>query len=368
MFLSKVEISGFRNLEHAELRLNSQFNYIYGENGAGKTALLEAVCTLSRGRSFRTSQSNTLINRGTDSFAIYGEAEYGSTRQHKLGIARTQKGETRIRIDGQSSNRTSELARLLPTQVVLPDAAELIFGAPGVRRSFLEWGLFHVEPHYLELSRKYRRALQQRNAWLKDAADATLPERDPWLGQVKTLGLSLGQAQKDYLVRFEPYFLKMLALLSPDVEIKASYYWGGLEAAEMADKKWSESFPRDVKFGLTHRGPHRADIVLEERSVLASEVLSRGQAKAVASAMILAQTLLQIEETDQACVLLIDDFGAELDREHWIRFLEVLRDIGCQVIATSTVGPEHNEVWVKEVECDVFHVKHGVVEKVRSSD
>lgn len=361
MHLNKLQITGFRNIERAELALNPRFNYIYGENGAGKSALLEAVYCLSRGRSFRSSNAAAFIQQGAEEIVVRGELV--DRGLHGVGLMKNKQGETKIRIDGESSKRVSELARLIPTQLLLPDVAGLVFDSPTLRRSYLDWGLFHVEPSYLALNKDYRRVVQQRNAWLKSTPDGIAEELDPWRKQLQALGADLCAMHLRYVSEVRPHFSAALQELAPELAISLDYYWGGLESAELAAKKLSESFARDVKFGLTHRGPHRSDLLLKALTRPASETLSRGQAKSTASALILGQTLLQIEKTGRACIILIDDFGAELDREHWVRFIGVLEGLECQVITTSTQAPDAQNGWMQDEDCNVFHVKHGRFEK-----
>ena len=365
MFLESLQLSHFRNLKETQVSLNPRFNYVYGDNGAGKTALLEAIYLLSRGRSFRSGQAQTIITHSEKEFVVLGRTnnEVGD-EQHNLGLSKTTAGETRIRIDGLNANRSSELARLLSVQVVLPGAADLIFQAPGLRRSYLDFGLFHVEPNYLQTSRSYRQALQQRNAWLKAAEDSVVLEDDPWLDQVTQHGIRLSEMRDGYVASLLPHLESAMSALAPEIDLSINYQWGGLEDSEIAAKKLSESFPRDVKFGVTHRGPHRADLELLSEGYVAAEVLSRGQAKAAAIALILAQASLQQALTKRESVILIDDFGAELDAAHWQRFVQGLQALNCQVIATSTDAPAPNSDWFDALECDVFHVEQGQITKM----
>jgi DNA replication and repair protein RecF len=366
MQLEKIQVHTFRNIERADLTFGAGFNYLYGQNGAGKTALLEAIYTLSRGRSFRSGSADSLISRGvSDEFVLRGETT--GVVAHTLALAKSIKGDTRIKVDGEATARVSDLARLLPTQILLPNAADLVFDAPGLRRSYMDWGLFHVEPSYLDASRNYRRVLQQRNAWLKSIQPEEV-EQDPWRAQLIEWGCAIGRFQSSYLQQLVPHFLSVLSQLAPTLTVEVDYYWGGVESVNLAAKKWSESAPRDVKFGITHRGPHRADLILKSGGYAASETLSRGQAKAVVSALVLAQALLQVEISKQTCIILIDDFGAELDADHWSSFLRVLQELECQVIATSTEPPNQHPAWPEDVKCDVFHVKQGRFEKVQSAE
>ena len=105
---------------------------------------------------------------------------------------------------------------MLPVQTLLPDAAELIFGGPSLRRGFIDWGLFHVEPSFLEDSSRYRRVLSQRNAWLKtvEAPIETLAS-DPWSHQLVDLARAVSVLRDEYVGRLSPYFELLLAALAP---------------------------------------------------------------------------------------------------------------------------------------------------------
>ena len=144
------------------------------------------------------------------------------------------------------------------------------------------------------------------------------------------------------------------------MKVILEYNWGGLKSAQEAAKKLSETWPRDVKFGMTHRGPHRADLLFMAAEQVAAETVSRGQAKLISSAAILAQAELLYEHSNTKSLFLIDDFGAELDAEHWRHFLSTLLELECQVIATSTEPLDQTQEWVKGLSgLRVFHVEHG---------
>ncbi|MEM6999792.1 MAG: DNA replication/repair protein RecF [Pseudomonadota bacterium] len=358
MHLKSLFVQGVRNLTTQTVELEPGFNFIHGANGAGKTAFLESVAMLSRGRSFRAASSKSVISHEQDSLILRGNL---SQMDQVLAMRRERTGAAQLKVNGQVSNRLSELATLLPTQVVLPHAAELIYGSPAERRGYVDWGLFHVEQGFVELSRRYRTALLQRNAWLKAATQETAAlALDPWFRQIVEYAGQISAARADYIQRLRPYVDTSIESLFPGLDLRLSYAWGGLQSLELAEKKLSESFDRDVKLGTTHRGPHRADLTLSSDDVAASEIFSRGQAKAAATALLLAQAVLQQDSVGKRSVFLIDDFGAELDAEHWARFSRALADLQCQVIATSTESPD---TLVEKVDCAVFHVEHGQISR-----
>lgn len=361
MHIQSLFVSDFRNWALAELSLGPHFNYIYGTNGAGKTALLEAVTTLSRARSFRAGSPSNLIRHGNDAFLLRSELSSGA----QLGIHRTRGGVVQIRRNGEAVKRVSELARELPIHVLLPDSSELIFSGPSLRRRFLDWGLFHVEHAYLKDMRSFQKLLQQRNAWLKDTS-ATDLENDPWAKQFAELAANISLRRHDYVIRLQDALGEILERLNDDLDFSIDYDVDGFRSAGEIYKKLEENFARDVKMGSSQVGPHRADLKCRQAGKDAAKVASRGQAKVMASALILAQAKYERERLDRPSVILIDDFGAELDKAHWGKFLALLVDLGCQVIATSTEAPEDHPAWDNTLACDVFHVEQGKIRHIRS--
>jgi len=381
--LERLHLQGLRNIAEASLELGPGFNYLYGENGAGKTAVLESIYLLARGRSFRARNINQLVSQGVVEMLVRAELNNAAGLQ-RLGFSRRIEQQSSVNtfsLNGQVCQGFSALATELAVQTLLPDAAELVYGAPGERRRFLDWGLFHVKQNYLSLSRRYHRTLQQRNAWLKTVSgvDGLGEKDDPWVQQLLEAGREISIAREEYVKLLEMPFTEALSSLSGDMGMHLDYAWGGLVSEAECGKKMSESFARDVKFGMTHRGPHRADLSIivedagggapgpEKSSMKAGERLSRGQAKVAASALMLAQVALQRARVGQGSVVLIDDLGAELDAAHWRRFLVTLEQLGCQVIATSTQPPD-KQGWLTGINCDVFHVEQGAVSPWRAKD
>ena len=139
MHLSSLHVEKLRNLQNVDMSLSAGLNYFYGLNGAGKTALLEAVHLLFRGRSFRTHRGSNLISHGLDGLLVRGSLQI-EDRTSSIGLRKERSGPSQLRRDGEKINRVSDIARLLPIQTILPNSSELIFGAPANRRSFVDWG------------------------------------------------------------------------------------------------------------------------------------------------------------------------------------------------------------------------------------
>jgi DNA replication and repair protein RecF len=371
--LNRLELSYFRNLSSVSIDLAPGLNIFHGDNGAGKTALLEAVHLLCRGRSFRTQKAQSLIQHGAEQLVVRGILEDEMRGTTTLAISKDRQSRTELKVNGRSERRLSEVARMTPLQVMLPDIADLVFGGPANRRSWLDWGTFHVKPEYLGRLRNYLRAVKQRNALMRDGAPQ--PELAPWNEEVATLGLAVNEDRKDYLTEFIPQFQKVLAKLAPELVIDVSYHQGWPKE-ETLEKLLGETSLREVKYGSTLWGPHRADVRLRQGGSPVAGVLSRGQGKMVASALQIGQASLLAERDSRSTVFLIDDAGAELDIAHNVRFFGLLERIGGQILATTTRLPDSDDSMVRVLDrpgrsgrtepdnaaaTQVFHVEHGAV-------
>jgi DNA replication and repair protein RecF len=370
VYLQQLHIQNFRNFHAQTLELCPGFNYLHGPNGAGKTAVLEAVHLLGRGRSFRTPKVTSMIRSGESELIVRAQVINRAANMTTLAMSKSRSGKTELRVNGNPEARASALAKHLPLQILLPQAADLVFGGPSGRRAFMDWGLFHVEHRFVDVSRSYRRVLVQRNAWLKSLGGKDPGMHcDPWLEQLLEYGCQITEMRQKYVLDLSAVFAAALGKLSPTLSVELCYLEGGAAGSSQAHKKLGESWPRDVKFGVTHRGPHRADLQFGINGQDASETVSRGQAKLVSSAAVLAQAELLFQHSRTKSVILIDDFGAELDAEHWQYFLDTLLGLECQVVATSTLPLDAAQQWVSDWrELRVFHVKQGQVERQAVTD
>lgn len=361
MWFQRLEIHDLRNLERVDITLCPALNYFHGDNGAGKTAILEAVHLLARGRSFRSSQPSDLIRRGADSLLVRAEVGDEHRGQVGLGLVRHRNGRAELRMNGRPERKLSQAAQLLPLQVMGPGLSDLVFGSPAERRQWLDWGLFHVEHGYLAVLRQYLHAVRQRNAGLRAVArgDMELPGLTVWTDAVIDLASQVSESRGAYLERLLPELERTLQELAPELDLEVAYR-RGWPADQSLRKVLGESTRREVKSGVTQSGPHRADVDLRVAGLAAATSLSRGQGKALASAMMLAQARLLRSRASRSSVFLIDDIGAELDLPHSGRFFRILTDLGAQVLATSNSDPRALTS-LPAVEIKAFHVEHGRV-------
>ena len=322
-------VSNFRCLEDTEIQLAPGFNLIYGANASGKTSLLEALAYLGRGKSFRGASTTDLIQHGKDEFVLFGQV-HSQSRTRSLG-ARNSRSGLEIRVDGNSDGGAAALAEALPLQVIDPEVHSLVAGGPELRRRFLDWVAFHVEPDHLLAWRRFKRALKQRNAALK--ANTTAATIRSWNAEFEALGLELDASRRRALEVLAGALARFGEKLL-ETELQFEYHRGWSREKELA-AALEEGLQRDIMLGATQHGPHRADIKIRYDERQARKLVSRGQQKLLASAMILAATETAQAALERPLLLLLDDPAAELDNGSLARLMAAVAELGCQVVATS---------------------------------
>src|SRR5215471_3752377 len=198
MSLAELRIADLRCVESATLEFSSELNLIAGENGAGKTSILEAIFLLGRGRSFRTRSSERLIRHGQPKLTVFGRTDDQPARF--AGIEVSSDGGTRARINGEAAQSLLELSGILPVQAIDPEIHKLVDQGPERRRRWLDWLVFHVEPSFGIQWARYNRALKQRNAALKSGAQ----NADIWNAELISQGEGITSARQRALERLIP--------------------------------------------------------------------------------------------------------------------------------------------------------------------
>ncbi len=352
--IRSFKASNFRCLENAELEFGPDFNLVYGDNASGKTSLLEALAYLGRGKSFRGASTANLVQHGKHEFVLFGQVD-ADGRTRAVGV-RNSRGGLEIRVDGESGGGAAALAEALPLQVIDPEVHNLVAGGPEMRRRYLDWVAFHVEHDHLAKWRRFRRALKQRNAALKAKSGAAAIRS--WNAEFVELSSSLTESRRraltvvdDSLVEFGEELL--------GTTLAFEYQQGWKKGARL-EEVLEEGLERDLAQGATQHGPHRADLKISYDERQAKKLVSRGQQKLLASAMILAATETAQTVLERPLLLLLDDPAAELDAESLRKLMAAVTRLGCQVIATSlepeALGPLAG--------ASLFHVEHGILRAV----
>jgi DNA replication and repair protein RecF len=355
--LTRLRIKDFRNLRVLDLLPSPGINLILGPNASGKSSLLETVHLLSCGKSFRTRHLAQTVSHETAGFVITGNLSREGIGDTTLGMEYGKPAGLRMKIDGKSVQRLSQMVSALPAITIHQDSQQIFTQGPEWRRAFLDWGLFHVEPLFLPNWQRYRRALRQRNSMLQGSARLS----EVWDKELVETAQIMDNQRQRYLQRFIPLFQEFLSLLCMEevVEIKYRPGWNpqvGL-AAQLA-----RSLNEDRRMGYTRLGAHRADLDFLIKETLVRETFSRGQLKVLVYALYLAQACTLAELTGKRGVILMDDLAAELDRSHIDRLMTKIAAMGFQSFVTSS-DPQFAD-YVRAPDRAVFHVEQGKFAKV----
>ena len=360
MPLTLLEIENLRPFEKITLAPDTHLNLLVGCNASGKTSVLEALHILGTGRSFRTSQLDQLVRHTTPSLLVSGLYHESRIPEIRLAVQRKQE-KTQIHAGSDKQATASTLARILPLQIISPDNHFQFMSNARYRRGVLDWGVFHVEPDFHHQWARFQRALQQRNAGLKQRL--TPAACFAWDPELLAAAEKLHQYRIQFLAAWNPRFKHYCQELlgSDQAEIEFKQGWDPqLSLAQGLHK----DRPRDLQKLTTHSGPQRADIGVLFFQQAARISASHGQQKLLVMALRLSQLELFTEITGRPCVVLVDDLAAELDPLHRRLVMRVFARMSLQIFVTANeAGIINTQGWPSH---KVFHVEHGKVQEINA--
>lgn len=355
--LSQLKITQFRNLHDVVVSPATRMNLLLGENGAGKTSLLEAIHLLGLGRSFRTRQLKNIVEYDKTQCRVIGKI----ADRIPVGFQFDLQQGVQIRLNNAPLKKLSELASHLPLQFIPANCHEFFDLGPRFRRKLVDWGLFHVEQEFLYHWQSYKKCLQQRNAGIRQhKADA---EIQLWDSHLVRHGEQINEFRQAYLQQllsmFKPIFCRICPELA-DTDFTLRYLSGWPKDHAFADVL-RQTLERDRALAYTRSGAHAADWSLRMNGVDPAEMLSRGQQKLFYLALSLAQINLLMQCRQTESLLLIDDLSSELDDQHQQTVLTLLAEMPVQSFISST-NPALATYLHKKKQHAVFHVKQGKLE------
>ncbi|MDF1795494.1 MAG: DNA replication/repair protein RecF [Coxiellaceae bacterium] len=356
MQLNKLVLQQFRNIAQAELSLSPQINLFIGENGAGKSSLLEAVYLLSYGRSFRSSTQERLIQRHTEAFTLFTELSHGS-KDYALGYERNALGKSQIKINGANKTSLSALSAHLPSQLLTTTSYRYFTDGPKLRRSHLNWGVFYQDPQFGSLWSRLQKSLKQRNAALKERVSRE--QVSAWDPELILHSESIHQLRLAYVAALQPVLQQLLAVLLDGYQLQLRYE-AGWDIQITYANALEQAYFRDTQLGYTTQGPHRADMQMYLDDLPAHLVLSQGQQKLAVYALCFAQGLLLSQHSNTTPVYLIDDLVSELDSHKIECLARVLQQINAQTLITGI----HQHLFQPIIDLlptETHHVNNGCI-------
>ncbi|MEI6893665.1 MAG: DNA replication/repair protein RecF [Colwellia sp.] len=373
MTVVKLTTHNFRNLSSTVITLHPTINFFVGDNGSGKSSLLEALFFIGHGKSFRTSRVEHLASYDTKYFVV--SIKDGNDLQ--LGLSKNiDSGITLIKINGERFSRLSELAKNIAVQIVTPESFKLFFGGPKERRRFVDLGMFHVKHDFSNQWRELTKVLKQRNACIRNRLEPSVLAY--WTGLFCQLSEEVAEIRSNYVAALIAELPFWLALLLPNISDKVSVQY--LQGWPQKKKLWNvinDSQEREKKHGYTLYGAHKFDVKFFIAKQALESQLSRGQQKLFLLALTFAQAKLIARVNRVKPILLIDDVGAELDVYSRQALSKAISKLDCQVVITAieqgVLQPFIDDLKVNindssdNSKYHMFHVKHGGILPVNNS-
>ena len=345
MWLRSLQLTGYRNYEQLSAEFPAGPVLIIGENGEGKTNLVEAIGYLSTLESHRVSGYQALIQKHQGSSQLSAKVSHQG-RDLMVGIELNKDSPNRFFLNGSQRKKTSEILGLIRTVTFAPEDLDLIRRDPSDRRAFMDSSLMQLKPRLAGVKSDYDRVLKQRNALLKSARSVKNPDLgtlDIWDDQLVALGTELTIERLNLVAQLEPLIKDFYAKLSAskeEVRLRLVSAVGAEEGENFADiesdaKAYSNDFyqrletlrDREIERGITLAGPHRDELVIEKGGLLAKSHASQGEAWSLALGLKLALGSVSRKNSDLGDpILLLDDVFAVLDKGRRQRLLEFVTD------------------------------------------
>jgi DNA replication and repair protein RecF len=330
--LQSIAVRDFRNLVRADLDLPTEGLVVIGENGQGKTNLLESVYYLELFRSMRGARDQELVRFGAPGFHIAAAIETDSAHEISVGFERASRRK-RVRLDGAEPERLSDAIGSLPAVMFAPGDVELVAGAPSARRRYVDIMLALSSRRYLAALQRYRAALGHRNAALRDAARTGRDgERiSVWEAPLAEHGAVLWAARLAWIDRTAERFAALCEAIGESAGVTMRYasvvHPAGDLAAALAEAL-AERRGMDIRRGLTHAGPHRDDLTLSIGGRDLRTFGSAGQHRTAAIALRMVEAETLSDRRGGRPLMLLDDPFAELDARRAGRIVELLAQEG----------------------------------------
>lgn len=336
MYLKRLLLNNFRNYAHAEVVFSESVNLIQGENGQGKTNLLEAIHFVSTGRSFRAHSLSDLIAFGKNFF--YVEAEFQKdavTQSIKIYYDDTTR---KVQYNDTVHATLISLLGILPSVLLSPDDLSLISGSPAERRRFLDIHIAQTDPLYVHHLGRYFKAMKQRNYLLRAKSDAAIQAWEQMMAQAASYLIAKRQLAIESLKTPSSKWMEILSRGRDAIDLayhsSLSLPKGGKDWASHFQSIWEKNRAKEMLIGSTQMGPHRDDVHIELANKPAKSFSSEGQKRSCISSLRFAEWERMAAALDHPPLLGIDDFGIQLDKERQLQLQSHLPQFH-QVFLTS---------------------------------
>jgi DNA replication and repair protein RecF len=353
--ISELKLHNFRCFTSSSINLSPGINFFYGDNGSGKTSILEAIYMCSSGRSFKSSNIQSLISTDRDFFSING---YDSSRGFTLSIIKEKSKAISIKLNNTKTT-TSNLIKEFPSTAIHNNTFSFADASPDFRRKILDRSLFVSDEGFSETWFGFYRCLKQRNALLKNR---DIRDIDIWNKKVSEEAKSLDIKRSTF---FNQSFIEFKQILSTLNRCKTTEYLNKIKIEFFAGWDVSrdlydvlvENEQKDIIRKTTTKGPHKADIRILVGENDAKQILSRGEQKILSIIWCCAQHEVLRKVHNINATLIIDDIKSELDGGTFGVFINLLDFLNNQIIFSCIDDHFSSKIEAKYNDFKKFHVE-----------
>lgn len=333
--LSRLALRGFRNLELQSFEPGPRFNVVHGDNGQGKSNLLEAIDYVATLRSFRGANAQEMIARGGETAELLAEV-YAEPVPHSARITLSNRAQRAVQLDGKRPRSRSAYVGTIPLVLFHPGEMQLVAGSPELRRTFVDRLIEQIDPVFASTADAYERALRSRNRMLK-AEPIDVHAVTAYDELLASAGAVLGQARRRLIDEIAPRVTAACADIGGEpARLAMRYEPRGEPSVDALRTALRESLDKDLARGFTAEGPHADDIGFYLDGTPAKRYASQGQQRSIVLALKVAELAELERRSNKSPILLLDDVSSELDRGRNKRLFELLSSLAGQVFLTTT--------------------------------
>jgi DNA replication and repair protein RecF len=350
MFIEKIQINNFRNIQHCFLEFDNTINYFVGNNAQGKTSIIEALYFLGHNKSFKEKNIKNIINnnqKNTSIQAIVDSNKISITKYNK----NTQNTYNNTTINNKKILHSSILSKTIPMQIIAPDKGFLVGGDIKTKRYYLDWGVFHVEHSFLDIYQKSKKIQKNINTLINNNQ---IQQLDVWFQEFAKINHTLNTLKTTYLKQLKTTTTKgffsdlLLDITAFDYKID-----NGLPSGINTEKDIYDFLIKNkakiIKNKYLKYGSHLTNISFSFEGVCENQ-LSRGVQKTLSIIFWLIQ-VMHLSQKNITPIVLIDDISSELDNEKIQIILSILQKIQAQVFITS----------IHPINDNFYHIKNGEI-------
>ncbi|WP_413512726.1 DNA replication/repair protein RecF [Myroides odoratus] len=338
MYLKKIDLLNFKNIEDKSFEFNAKINCFIGLNGVGKTNILDSIYYIAYGRSYFNPIAVQNIKHDADFFVIEGLFEKNEQSEHIL--CSLKKGQKKIlKRNNKNYERFSDHFGFIPLVIISPSDSDLITEGSETRRKFLDSVISQMNSSYLQLLIQHQKLITQRNALLKSFASNAFFDRDTleiYNEQIETIAQPIYEIRRNFLSEFIPVFNQYHQLITDSKDEVHLVYESQLEHHTMREL-FDQNIQRDRALQYTSVGIHKDDLVFLLKGSPIKKFGSQGQQKSFLIALKLAQFEFLKKQHGTSPILLFDDIFDKLDELRVRQILELVNlDTFGQMFITDT--------------------------------